>query len=1047
MKISYRNKIVRGTVVFIAIIILAAGYYSTGKSKEKPPLCENGYIDLSGWDFNKNGNVALNGDWEFYPSKLLLPAELTNPSAQPKVYCKVPMRWTNQKVNLGMADKDFGTYRLKVKVNDSSYIYGLKTMNIRTSNKIFVNGKEVGAVGNPAASFQEGYRSNNVPTAVFFPSEENTLDIVIQVANLDYYSGGIIQTIFLGTQKGIADYTLKLNIVDVTGVACLLLSSFYYIGIYLKRKEDKTFILFSAVCTVYSYVIATSDEKILHKLLPEVPFMLLVRLKIALVSTSIIFIVLFIQGLGKDFIPPRFVKMITINMLINGAVILLIPIEGIAWAEKIIFVVDMLQYVLVACLVLRGILLKKYGRLNRKASFFLLGGVLSIILQFATSGLYFASIISSNFVPILTVLVFLIGVEAMFSEEYSKAYSALEDMSKKLIEADKLKDEFLINTSHEFKTPLHGIINITQSILNRSGGEPIKKQEENLSYIVSLATRLSSLVNDIIDFQSLKNRSLRFNEKLFDINGTVQTVIDVLQHMRKGEEIKLINRVPVGKYYVYTDENRFQQIMVNLIGNSLKYTEKGYVEVSARIVDPYIQVSVTDTGIGMSEEAQMELFKGQGYTGEINFTEYTSSGLGLSISKLLASNMGGDLYLAGSKPDVGSTFVIKIPEAEEVKKQEIHDKKLQYKNDNIASKPDKIELYDKKAEGQDREREDKKVKILLADDEASNIRVLQEILYEENYEILVAYNGVRALELLKAHRDISLVLLDVMMPGLSGYEVCRKIRQEYELFEVPILLLTVRNTPQDIAAGFEAGANDFLVKPFDARELKARVRTLQKMKEAVKAAIKMETVFLQSQIKPHFLYNALSVIMSLCYSDGERAGSLLGELSNYLRGTFDIDPHNSLISVEKEISLVKSYVELEKARFGERLMVEFAIEERFLEYCIPALIIQPIVENAIRHGLMKRISGGRVKISSGISNNALEIAIEDNGLGIPPEKLKNLLDTGSATGSVGLKNVNKRLLNEYGQGLSIESRPGEGTKVMIRIPIKTRDLEESGEKL
>lgn len=649
--------------------------------------------------------------------------------------------------------------------------------------------------------------------------------------------------------------------------------------------------------------------------------------------------------------------------------------------------------------------------------------------------------------PILTVLVFLIGVEAMFSEEYSKAYSALEDMSKKLIEADKLKDEFLINTSHEFKTPLHGIVNITQSILNRSEGEPIKKQEENLSYIVSLATRLSSLVNDIIDFQSLKNRSLRFNEKLFDINGTVQTVIDVLQHMRKGEEIKLINSIPVGKYYVYTDENRFQQIMVNLIGNSLKYTEKGYVEVSARIVDQYIQVSITDTGIGMSEEAQKELFKGHGYMGEINFTEYASSGLGLSISKLLASNMDGDLYLAWSKPDVGSTFVVKIPEAEDVKKQEIYDKKLQYKNDNISSKPGKIELYDKKAEGQDREHEDQKVKILLADDEASNIRVLQEILYEENYEILVAYNGVRALELLKAHRDISLVLLDVMMPGLSGYEVCRKIRQEYELFEVPILLLTVRNTPQDIAAGFEAGANDFLVKPFDARELKARVRTLQKMKEAVKAAIKMETVFLQSQIKPHFLYNALSVIMSLCYSDGERAGSLLGELSNYLRGTFDIDPHNSLISVEKEISLVKSYVELEKARFGERLTVEFAIEERFLEYSIPALIIQPIVENAIRHGLMKRISGGRVKISSGISNNALEITIEDNGLGIPPEKLKNLFDTSSATGSVGLKNVNKRLLNEYGQGLSIESRQGEGTRVIIRIPVKIRDSEENGEKL
>jgi sensor histidine kinase YesM len=245
----------------------------------------------------------------------------------------------------------------------------------------------------------------------------------------------------------------------------------------------------------------------------------------------------------------------------------------------------------------------------------------------------------------------------------------------------------------------------------------------------------------------------------------------------------------------------------------------------------------------------------------------------------------------------------------------------------------------------------------------------------------------------------------------------------------------VRNTQEDIGAGFEAGANDFLAKPFNSKELKARVRTLEKMKDSVIEALKMETVFLQSQIKPHFFYNALSIIISLCYSDGELAGRLLGELSKYLRFVFDINPYNSFVSLKEEISFVKTYVELEKARFGDRLKIEFNVDEAVLNYRIPALIIQPIVENSIRHGLMKRISGGIVSVSIKKYNNYIRIMIQDDGVGIDKEILKSILDSNSSINS-GLRNVNKRLLNEYGQGLLIDSSDGKGTNTIINIPIK-----------
>ncbi|MBO9600187.1 MAG: response regulator, partial [Cohnella sp.] len=327
-----------------------------------------------------------------------------------------------------------------------------------------------------------------------------------------------------------------------------------------------------------------------------------------------------------------------------------------------------------------------------------------------------------------------------------------------------------------------------------------------------------------------------------------------------------------------------------------------------------------------------------------------------------------------------------------------------------------------------------KPKILLVDDDSSNIKVLQELFASSRYRILVAYNGADALKLIQRHRDdLSLVLLDVMMPELSGYEVCRRIREEYPLYKLPVLLLTVCNSATDIATGLEAGANDFLVKPFDGKELLARVQTLLQLKEAVEQAIRMETLFLQSQIKPHFVYNALSGIISLCYRDGARAGTLLGEFSNYLRKSFDLDPRHAKVSLNHELSLTKSYVELEKARFGDRLNVEWNVDVQ-TEPLIPALIVQPLVENAIRHGVMKRLSGGTVVFRAKMEPQGLRIEVQDDGVGMTAEQVDRILRPERLNGNIGLINVHKRLMNEYGQGLEIESLQDKGTTVSFLIP-------------
>ena len=1030
MKNKLTNKKLALLTIFLLFLITFLFYWYNSSTKEDSPLCEDGIIDLSHWDFNRNGNVKLSGYWEFYPNSLLTPKDLKEEVLPEKFYITVPGRWTNSLDKKIISDRALGTYRLRVKANKEVYMYGLKIINIRSSAKIFVNGKEVGSSGNPAKALKDGYVLSVLPIVAFFPSEGDYLDIVIQVANLDYYNGGIIQNIYLGSEKGILDYDLKLNTLDVVTIACLMLSSIYYFCIYLKRKQDKRFIYFSILCITYAYVTATGSEKIFNNLFPSVSYIASIRLKTALICLGIVLISLFIRAVSKRLIPDKYMKVITIMGVTSMLAILMVPIKILYFFENTIGILNISIYILIAILISRDIRNKSHDSSNKKISIYLLITIIIIIFQYISAGFYFYSIISSDVIPIFTFFMLLLVIATMLSEEYARAYSELEIMSQNLIIADKIKDEFLINTSHEFKTPLHAIINISQSELNKHE----KNYEENLSYITSIATRLSSLVNDIIDFENLQNGSIKFTKKAFDINSIIQGVIEVLSYMRKGDNITLINNVPRGKYYVYTDENRFKQILNNLIGNSLKYTEQGFVEVEAYNEGEYVCISVKDTGVGINENLKSQIFKRNVQGEEKNFTGNSSSGLGLSVSKLLTNNMGGDIYLKYSEPNKGSIFVIKLPKAKVDEEAGAKDEDINLKGTAKNIKNSLIKSTKVKLEGYDYDIKLEKQKILLVDDESSNIKVLKEIFHEEYYETLVAYNGTKALELIKLHKDISLVLLDVMMPGLSGYEICRRIRENYTSFELPILLLTVRNTPEDIEMGLKVGANDFLAKPFNYKELKARAITLQKMQQSVKEALKMETIFLQSQIKPHFLYNALSVIMSLCYLDGERAGNLLAELSNYLRCTFDIDYNKSLVSLKREISLVKSYVELEKARFGHRLKVEFDIEEDTLNFNVPPIIIQPIVENSIRHGLMKRMAGGWVKISIKKNEDNIIIKIEDDGVGIEPKKLNTLLDN-SITGSVGLKNVNKRLSNEYGQGLHIESKENLGTIVTMIIKL------------
>jgi sensor histidine kinase YesM len=325
-----------------------------------------------------------------------------------------------------------------------------------------------------------------------------------------------------------------------------------------------------------------------------------------------------------------------------------------------------------------------------------------------------------------------------------------------------------------------------------------------------------------------------------------------------------------------------------------------------------------------------------------------------------------------------------------------------------------------------------KPKILAVDDDPINLHVLKNTLSGEEYSIEIVTSGEEVLNRLDEGWD--LIIADVMMPKMSGYELTRKIRKHFSISELPVLLLTTQNNPEEVYTGFLVGANDYLVKPIDSLELRVRIGVVIDLKHSIQERLRLEGAWLQSQIQPHFLFNTLNSIAALGVTDSSRMLTLLDEFSNYLRLSFDFNNAEPLVPLSHELSLVQSYLYIEKVRFNERLTINWELNYSG-EWMIPPLTIQPLVENAVNHGILSKPGGGTISIKLSKEAHDLKVEICDDGKGISPDIQKNLFTyvKSEQKKGIGLINVNRRLEQMYRHGLTIQSKLNQGTTITFFI--------------
>ena len=393
------------------------------------------------------------------------------------------------------------------------------------------------------------------------------------------------------------------------------------------------------------------------------------------------------------------------------------------------------------------------------------------------------------------------------------------EMAQQLEEVARLKDEFLANSSHQLRAPLHGIIDLARSLAAGSTGPLKEETRRHLGLIATNGHRLRHLVENLLDLSELRHKSLHLHRTAVDLHSALEVEFSLLRPFAESKNLRLVNGVPHTLPAVYGDEQRLRQILHNLVSNGIKFTDTGAVTVSAEQQGEEILCRVADTGRGISGTERQHLFDElapqtatSDLTGEHDPSEHDPSkhGLGLAVTRRLVELHGGILEVE-SNPNQGSAFSFNLPIAPgpappTPQPAESPPWTTQLPKDTVAENDDGVA----------------KPLLLLIDDDPTNLTLLQFYLAPQGYRLLLASTGQEGLRLAWRYQP-QLILLDIMMPTMSGYEVCSSLREVHSAESLPILFLTSKSQLADMVEGFRCGANDYLIKPIRQDELLARV--------------------------------------------------------------------------------------------------------------------------------------------------------------------------------------------------------------------------------
>ena len=367
----------------------------------------------------------------------------------------------------------------------------------------------------------------------------------------------------------------------------------------------------------------------------------------------------------------------------------------------------------------------------------------------------------------------------------------LKEAKEKAEESEQLKTAFLANMSHEIRTPLNSVLGFSEFL--RSDSLPKKKKEIYLDMINAGGQRLLTIISDIVDISKIEAGQFSLNYEICNLNKLIEDLKNQFSIANSNKEIEIISDKALENTssYISTDTTRLTQVISNLIENALKFTDFGKITIGYHIKNKQLVFFVSDTGIGIPKKYQQIIFERFRQTDLQNSNLPTGTGLGLAIAKGIIDLFGGNIWVE-SEEDKGSKFYFTIPYL-----PALSNEKFSPKDDN--------ELI-LKAGGKT---------ILIVEDELSNYIYLKDLLHMHHFNVLHAKNGKDAVELIHRGVLIDLILMDIRMPVMNGFQATREIRKTNKT--VPVIAQTAYAMSEDKRKAIEAGCNDYIAKPITTR--------------------------------------------------------------------------------------------------------------------------------------------------------------------------------------------------------------------------------------
>ncbi|MGB0139826.1 MAG: response regulator [bacterium] len=417
----------------------------------------------------------------------------------------------------------------------------------------------------------------------------------------------------------------------------------------------------------------------------------------------------------------------------------------------------------------------------------------------------------------LESLLFSIALAFRVPQNVEERQRAQELLLQQMQETERFKNQFLANTSHELRTPLHGIMGLAENLLTEARQRGMQQMSETLHLMIQSGRRLNLLISNLLDLTALREHRLNVNPELCYLQPIVRSAVDLINVQFSAKNIRIENQVSEFVLPVYGDPSRIEQVLLNLLYNACKFTSEGRVQIRSATDDENLRTEIHDSGPGVKDGDHQLIF--EAFEQE-NPTMTEGLGLGLSISKEIIEEHGGQIGVEPS-PLGGACFWFSLPLAQPAQIPLTENENNEKVYNNVIFQGE-TSAGTKQSEG---------TSILIVDDDPVNLHILTGMLSETDWSFTCCSSGREALELISQNASFSLVLLDLMMDGMDGIELCTILRQRFTKADLPILFLTALSRAEELTQAFEAGANDYLTKPIQKAELKARISSQLELSE------------------------------------------------------------------------------------------------------------------------------------------------------------------------------------------------------------------------